>query len=132
MSKHLVVWLDHKEARLISVLPDHADESTVSARAHNDHHHWTHEQKGLKEHPEDTKRFFHGIMLALKDAEELLIVGPGSAKLQFQRYLHEHDREIEAKVVGIETVDHPSDGQLTAYARSYFGRTDKAGLDLAP
>jgi hypothetical protein len=27
---------------------------------------------------------------------------------------------VVAKVIGVETVDHPSDGQLVAYARKYL------------
>jgi hypothetical protein len=34
--------------------------------------------------------------------------------------LHEHDRALERKIVGIETVDHPTDGQIIAYAKKYF------------
>jgi hypothetical protein len=47
-------------------------------------------------------------------------MGPGTAKLQLLRYLHEHEREIERRVVGIETVDHPSDRQLVAHVRRYY------------
>ena len=31
----------------------------------------------------------------------------------------------DAKVIGLETVDHPSDGQLVAYARKYFKAKDQ-------
>jgi len=120
MSKHIVVWLDHREARVITLLPEHFDETTISAPSHNDHHKESRGQEGIKEHPEDTKRFFQELLVALKPAEQLLIVGPGTAKLEFQRYLHGHDHELEKKVVGIETVDHPTDGQLVAFARSHF------------
>ena len=34
------------------------------------------------------------------------------------------DHALETKVVGIETVDHPSDGQLVAFAKKYFKRSD--------
>ena len=29
------------------------------------------------------------------------------------------------KIVGVETVDHPSDAQLVAYARQYFKAEDR-------
>jgi hypothetical protein len=32
---------------------------------------------------------------------------------------------MAAKVIGVETVDHPSDGQLVAYARKYFHARDQ-------
>jgi stalled ribosome rescue protein Dom34 len=125
MTKHVVVWLDHREARVIEFHPDSADESTVAAPPHNDHHKHTRGQEGLKEHPEDEKRFFHDLVATLQGVEELLIVGPGSAKLEFSRYLHTHDRLLEAKVVGIETVDHPTDAQVVSFATKYFKGSDR-------
>jgi hypothetical protein len=63
----------------------------------------------------------------LEGAEEVLVVGPSAAKLEFMRYVHKHDQATEAKIVGIETVDHPTDGQLVAYANQYFKRRDRMG-----
>jgi hypothetical protein len=41
------------------------------------------------------------------------------------RYLREHNHLLEARVVGVETVDHPTDGQLVAHAKKYFGVIDR-------
>jgi stalled ribosome rescue protein Dom34 len=122
---HVAVWLDHKEARVFTFHSDSAAEASVTAPPHNDHHKHTRGQEGLKEHPEDTKRFYHDLVATLQGAAELLVVGPGSAKLEFIRYLHTHDHALEAKVIGVETVDHPSDGQIVAYANTYFKKTDR-------
>ena len=62
---------------------------------------------------------------ALDDAEEVLVVGPSTAKLHFVKYVHRHDHRLESKIVGLETVDHPSDGQLVAYAKHYFEAADR-------
>jgi len=35
-------------------------------------------------------------------------------------HIHAHDHGLIDKVVGVETVDHPTDGQLVAYARKVF------------
>ena len=37
----------------------------------------------------------------------------------------ENPQSTAEKVVGVETVDHPSDGQLVAYARKYFVAKDR-------
>ena len=52
-------------------------------------------------------------------------LGPSTAKLQFLRYVHKQAEALEPKIVGIETVDHPPDGQLIAYAKHYFGIPDR-------
>jgi hypothetical protein len=41
-------------------------------------------------------------------------------KLLFLRYLHKSDPALEARIVGLETVDHPTDRQIVAYVRQYF------------
>jgi hypothetical protein len=58
------------------------------------------------------------------ESKEILIVGPGSAKLDLMKHATKHDHSIAEKVVGIETVDHPTDGQLLAYAKKYFAKAD--------
>jgi hypothetical protein len=40
-------------------------------------------------------------------------------------YVHKQAPALEAKIVGIETVDHPTDGQLVAHAKRYFGLPDR-------
>ena len=53
------------------------------------------------------------------------MVGPAQAKLQLIKHLNSHDPQIGDKVVGVESIDHPSDGQLVAYARKYFVAKDQ-------
>ncbi len=124
MSKHVALWIDHKEARILRVDPAEIDRLTVEA-AHHVHNRHPRGPEGPKEHPEDAKRFFHDVARALEGAEEILVVGPSTAKLEFIRYAHKHEPAIEPRIVGVETVDHPTDGQLVAYARQYFKRSDR-------
>ena len=74
--------------------------------------------------PEDVA-YFQMVTAALEEAGEVLIVGPGKAKLELIRYLHHHAPDLEPKLVGVETVDHPSNGQIVAYARQYFRAADR-------
>jgi hypothetical protein len=74
--------------------------------------------------PEDQK-YYHEVAHALSDAAEILIVGPSSAKLELIKHLHKHDSAIADKIVGVESVDHPTDRQVLAYARHYFARVDQ-------
>ena len=73
--------------------------------------------------PEDQK-YYHEVAHAVADAKEILVVGPSNAKLALIKHLHKHDPAVADKVVGFESVDHPSDGQLLAYARHYFLKVD--------
>jgi hypothetical protein len=118
---HAALWLDHHEAKIFHVDREGFDESKIRAPAQHLHLHRHPKGPGEPpEHPEDRARFFKEVARALADSEELLIVGPSTAKLQFFRYLHEHDRTLESKVIGLETVDHPTNAQLVAYIKQYF------------
>jgi hypothetical protein len=41
------------------------------------------------------------------------------------KHIHHHDPKLMSVIVGVETVDHPSDGQLVAFARKYFSAKDR-------
>jgi stalled ribosome rescue protein Dom34 len=69
--------------------------------------------------------FYHEIVEALKGAQEILVVGPANAKLNLIKHIQNHDQQMTDKVIGVETVDHPTDGQLIASARKYFIAADR-------
>ncbi len=124
MATHAVVWIDHKEARIFHVHPASVDDTTVLSPQHHLHRH----PKGRgapTEHPADAHHFFAEVTAALHDVDAILIVGPSSAKLELFRYLHEHDRRVEARVVGVESADHPTDGEIVARARTCFSQSDR-------
>lgn len=124
MSKQVIVWIDHKQARLFDLHLDAIEPLTVTA-PHGMHHRHPKGPEGSKEHPNDTKLFFEEVARALGDAGQILVVGPSSARLEFGDYLRQHAHAIEARIVGSETVDHPSDGQLVAYAKKHFHMSDR-------
>jgi stalled ribosome rescue protein Dom34 len=126
--RHVAVWMDHREARIYRVVAGTFSKAIIDAPSRHVHRHPKGQETDKnrdKEHPDDAHRFFHDVARALDDAEEVLIVGPSTAKLHFVRYVHRHDPGLESKVVGLETVDHPSDGQLVAYAKHYFKAADR-------
>lgn len=125
MSKHAAVWLDHKEAHIFHITEDSSDKTTIMVAPHHVHHKHGKGYESTKDHHEEAKRFHHDIATSLEGSKEILVVGPSTAKLEFIRYVHKHDHALEPKIVGIETVDHPTDGQLVAYAKSYFKLSDR-------
>ena len=117
--RQTAVWIDHHEARVFHVEGTSIDESMIESPHHHLHRH----PKGPTpehEHPDDQHRFFQEIAGALRDGDQILVMGPGVGKLQLLRYLQQHDPELEKKIVGIETVDHPTDRQLVAHVRQYY------------
>ena len=74
-----------------------------------------------KEHPDDEKRHFHALSRSLDDADQIVVAGPADTELDFVRRVKEYESPIVAHVVGTGTVDHPTDGQMIAFAKQYFG-----------
>jgi hypothetical protein len=64
--------------------------------------------------------FFEQIALAIKSADELLVVGPSETKDEFVKYMHQKDHGFDSRILGVETIDSPEDRLLTGYASRYF------------
>lgn len=110
-----VVFLDHEHAKIFELHPENVVEATL--KKHEIKHHTSHD----KDHTRHSEKFFHEVAGKLLNAHEVLLVGPGIAKEHFMSHLKEHHHEqIAKKVVGIETVDHPTDGQIVAMAKKFF------------
>jgi len=126
----LAIWMDHNEARIFHVAGSGFDEATVAAPNHHVHRHPKDQETRTHNHPDDEHRFFHEVAGKLAGADQILLVGPSVTKLHFIRYLHKHDAALEARIVGVETADHPTDRQLVAHVRAYFhGELPRRGAD---
>lgn len=123
MHRHAVVWIDQHEAKIFHLDP----ESFELAKIESPHHHVRRHPAVTAEHnhPADAQHFFKDVAAALSDDMGVLVVGPSTAKMHFLKYVHKHNHGLEERIVGIESVDHPTDGQLVAYARKYFRAADR-------
>ena len=121
---HAVIWIDHKEAHVIHFDTEDSDSEVIRTRSTHPHLHHKSGSAGSG-HASADKTYLHAVAEAVSDAKEILVVGPGSAKLELLRHAEKHDQKVATKIVGVETVDHPTDRQLLAYARKYFLRVDK-------
>jgi stalled ribosome rescue protein Dom34 len=121
---HAVVWIDHSEAHVMHITPEDVEKSVIHPAKPHAHLHAKSGVVGSGRQVEDSG-YYHAVVEALKGAQEILVVGPAKAKLQLIKHIHGHDHDMADKIVGVETVDHPSDGQLLAYARKYFVAKDQ-------
>ena len=127
---HAVVWLDHSEAHIMNFNAEEAEAKHIQSQSKHKNLHSKSSGPGSGNAPEN-KAYYHEVGAGVAAAREILVVGPSSAKLFLIKHLEKHDPAIAAKVVGVETVDHPSDGQLLAYARHYFVAADRMRGDGA-
>ncbi len=118
--RRVAVWIDRKEAKVFELHPETFTVVNIEAPQH----HLTRKAEEQGPHA-GNKPFFDEVAKALLDAKEILLVGPSSAKLDFLRHLHGHDEGLAKRVIGIETLDHPTNNQLAAYLRDYFHGMDR-------
>jgi stalled ribosome rescue protein Dom34 len=121
---HAVVWIDHREARVFHFSPTDIDKLVL----HPDHptkhiHHKAGSVGGG--HATADQDFLHAVAQSVADAGAVLICGPGNAKTELVHHIDRHDPGLKKLVVGVETVDHPSDAELVAHARRYFAAADR-------
>ena len=112
-----VVLLDSQHARIFRIGTQTAPEAMRFS--HPDHHTHAKDQGDSESH-----RFYSEVAKHLLDADELLVLGHGMAKAHFKTYLQQHHAGLAKKVVGYETVNNPTDGQLAAFAAQYFHRVE--------
>ena len=121
---HAVVWIDFREARIFLITAEDVEKKRIKADTpHRQVHHKAHTIGSG--HVRDDREFFEAILATLEDVEEWLIVGPGEAKKEFEKYLDGHGEELKKKLVGVEPMDHPTDGKLIAHARKLFKAHDR-------
>jgi stalled ribosome rescue protein Dom34 len=114
---HAVVRIDHQKAEVLQFDAEHLQAQTV--KAHSDH---------TRQHGSGVRtehEFFGEVCDALAGIGEVLITGPHTAQADFRRYVDKHRPAVAGQIVGWETVDHPSEGQLVALARKYFLAHDR-------
>jgi hypothetical protein len=62
--------------------------------------------------------YYDAIIACIRDAEAILIFGPGEAKGELEKRLA--SKELSGPIIGIETVDKMTDRQIAAKVRQRF------------
>jgi len=62
--------------------------------------------------------YYDEVIACIRDAESILIFGPGVAKGELKKRLDENN--LSDRISGVETVDNMTDPQIAAKVRQYF------------
>jgi stalled ribosome rescue protein Dom34 len=121
---HAVIWIDHHEARVFHFGPAEVDQLVLHPERPTRHIHHKANSIGSGHAAED-HAFLHAVAQSVAEAGAVLITGPANAKTELVKHIHRHEPKLMDVIAGVETVDHPSDGALVAYARRYFQAADR-------
>lgn len=121
--KHAIVWMDHQHATVIDFSIDDQHVVKVAANGGQRKLHRKSGPMGSGHAPDDIE-FFEAVVAALGTSVEIVVAGPGTAKTAFIKHVQKRHAPMAKRIIGTETLDHPSDRELLAFARKYFRRVD--------
>jgi hypothetical protein len=120
---HAVVWIDHQQARILRFNADDTKKIVVHPHNREQRRHKANSIGGG--HVSEDQTFLEDVADAISSAGAILIVGPSSEKHELVKHIEHAHPQLMSKVEGIEPLDHPTDGELLAYARNYLKSADR-------
>jgi len=124
VKKEAGVWIDHRKAVIVMITDE--GEHTTQITSHMEKHvrfASGSSEDGSAESTRDRQfgnhldRYYDKVIASIREAESILILGPGEAKGELERRL---EKELGGRIVGVETVDKMTDRQIAARVRQYF------------
>ena len=134
MNRNIGLWIDHKQAFLIwhdskkvEVIPSNLEPRTHSSGGsriggnynqnldselrHNDHYNI------------HLNKYYEKVIATIQNADSIFIMGPGEAKLEFEKAIKKHKALIK-KILRIETADKMTENQMVARVKEYFSKSN--------
>lgn len=126
MRKAAGVWIDHRHAVIVTLF----DQEEKIERIASDIEQYV-QDSGLGDDSGEDKRdrqdrrfddylskYYGKVIASLRDADSILLFGPGVAKSELQKQLEK--QALGEHIFGIETTDSMTDAQVAAKVRKYF------------
>ena len=125
------LWIDHRQA-VIVILVDQVEETQritsdiekqirYSGASHSQTPHGhddSAEDRRDRRFADHLSKYYDEVIACLREADSILIFGPGEAKSELQKQLE--GQALSERIVGIETTDKMTDGQIAAKVRQHF------------
>jgi hypothetical protein len=139
MTKEVGLWMDHREAVVVVVTEEGEETTRIESKVEKQLRRTgrsplkgPHEAQQV---PADDSReraltghlntYYDEIVASIRDAQAILILGPGEAKGEFRKRL-EHEG-LGGRVVGVETTDKMTDKQIVVRVRQRFPKESAPG-----
>ena len=125
---HVIVWIDHRVARLYAVKRDRVEEIGI-VHAPDEGRGNIHHKAGTpgSGHNHAPPVFLRDVADALAHAHEILIVGPSDAKFALENHLKIHTPMQARRVLGVEPMERAGQIELHAFAGLFFRQADRMG-----
>jgi len=97
-TNHALVWMDHSEAKVSRFRGNAQSDVDIHADAPLQRLHHTRSGWQAGDRLPENSDFYRQIAVALDSDSDILITGPGNAKLEFKAYLDQHRPQISSTV----------------------------------
>lgn len=111
---HAVAWIDQHTAQVL-----HIDAEPVVDKKINEHLHYT-RQHGSKVRSEH--EFFAEVCDSLAGIDSVSVAGTHTSQADFRHYVEKHRPTVATQIVGWETINHSTEGEIVKMAREFFVR----------
>jgi stalled ribosome rescue protein Dom34 len=130
MDRHVGLWIDHKQAYVISdkdgrveIIPSHIEPPA--------HYSGGTQLGGKLNQKGDTElrrndrfrlqlnKYYQQVVSALKDANSIFIMGPGEAKIEFEKVIKRY-KSLQKRILKVETADKMTKNQMIAHVRKFY------------
>jgi hypothetical protein len=124
MNKEVGLWIDHRKTVLVTVTDKGETTSMIESGMEKHVRYSGAAQEDSAEDQRDARftghlnQYYDQVIACIRDAESILIFGPGEAKVEIQKRLE--NEALGGQIVGIETVDKMTDRQIAARVRQRF------------
>jgi len=126
MKRQVGMWIDHRKAFVVFI--NEGAEKTERIESGMEKHVRFSGRSASEEGSADDQRdrqfavhldrYYDEVISHIRDAESILLFGPGEAKGELEKRLA--SKGLSGRVVGVETVDKMTDHQIAAKVRQYY------------
>ena len=126
------LWIDHRKAIVVAVTDKGEETGLIISKVEK---HLSRSGDSPLEGPHDSQQvpaddsrqrrltgqlniYYDAVIACIRDAESILIFGPGEAKGELQKRLNKDN--LDRRIAGMETVGKMTDHQITAKVRHDF------------
>ena len=132
MRTNVGLWIDHRKAVIVAVTDKGEEIGLIISKVEKQHRRsgdsplrGPHEPQQVPAEDSLQRAFtghlniyYDAVIASIRDAESILIFGPGEAKGELKQRLERNN--LGSRIVGIETVDKMTDRQIARKVRQHF------------
>jgi len=126
MKRQVGLWIDHREAIVVFIQDDVEETKRIGSGVEKDVRFsgGNRSEEGSADDQRDRQfaahltRYYDDVILGIRDAQSILLFGPGEAKGELEKRLAA--KGLSGRIVAVETADKMTAPQIAAKVREYF------------